>query len=122
AVLSMIRTPYDWNKIWIFMVDSEGNCLTDNCISEGDVVSMNTYEISYGKLSLYPNPTRERIYWNERHALQEIRVFDLFGRQVLDRTSDTIHSVDVGGLPDGTYILEGTDREGKVHRGRFILQ
>jgi len=122
AVLSMISTPYDWNKIWIYMVDSEGNCLTENCISEGDVVSMNTYEIKYEKLTLYPNPTRDRLYWRQDIALQDVRVYDIFGRPVIEVGGEPVFSLNLGTLPAGTYILQGQDRAGKNYRAKFILQ
>ena len=122
AVLSMITTPYDWNKIWIFMVDSEGNCLTDNCISEGDVVSVSNYEISYEKLTLYPNPARDRIYWNRDLSLQDIQVYDIFGRPVIEDRGEAVHSINLSTLPAGTYFLEGRDRGGQIYRGKFVKQ
>jgi len=122
AVLSMIRTPYDWNKIWIYMVDSEGNCLTDNCISEGDVVSMSNYEITYEKLKLYPNPACDRIYWRQDISLQDVRVYDIFGRPVIEEGGAAVFSLNLNKLPAGTYFLEGRDREGQIYRGKFVKQ
>jgi len=122
AVLSMISTPYDWNKIWIYMVDSDGNCLTENCISEGDVVSMNSYEITYDQLTLYPNPARDRLYWRQDIALQDVRVYDIFGRPVIEVGGEAVFSLNLGTLPAGTYFLQGTDRAGKNYRAKFILQ
>src|SRR6056297_2750541 len=122
AVLSMISTPYDWNKIWIYMVDSDGNCLTENCISEGDVVSMSNYEITYEQLTLYPNPARDRLYWRQDIALQDVRVYDIYGRPVIEVGGEPVLSLNLGTLPAGTYILQGQDRAGKNYRAKFILQ
>jgi len=122
AVLSMISTPYDWNKIWIFIVDSEGNCLTDNCISEGDVVSMNSYEVTYEQLTLYPNPARDQIYWNRGLTLRDVSVYDILGRQVLDQKGAALQSLDLSILSKGTYFLEGIDKEEQIYRGKFVKQ
>jgi hypothetical protein len=118
----MISTPYDWNKIWIFIVDSEGNCLTDNCISEGDVVSMNSYEVTYEQLTLYPNPARDQIYWNRGLTLRDVSVYDILGRQVLDQKGAALQSLDLSILSKGTYFLEGIDKEEQIYRGKFVKQ
>ncbi|NBC03632.1 MAG: T9SS type A sorting domain-containing protein [Bacteroidetes bacterium] len=122
AVLSMISTPYDWNRIWIYMVDSEGNCLTDNCISEGDVVSMSNYEITYDQLTLYPNPARDRLYWRQDISLQDVRVYDIFGRPVIEEGGEWVYSLNLSTLASGTYFLEGRDRSGQIYRGKFVKQ
>lgn len=120
AVLSMISTPYDYNKIWLFMVDSNGNCLTDNCISEGEVVGVSSYDVSYEKLKLYPNPSSGLLSWDDRIQLRQLTVYDLMGRKVLQYDGEWLNSIRVDHLSSGKYILLGSDREGRHYRTKFI--
>jgi hypothetical protein len=122
AVLSMITTPYDYDKIWLYMVDSNGNCLTDNCICEGEVVGVNSYEVSYERLKVYPNPTSGMLKWDDRIQLKQLTVFDLLGRKVLHSDDEWLNSIRVDHLSSGKYILLGVDREGRHYRTKFVKQ
>jgi hypothetical protein len=123
AVLSMINTSTDFNKIWIFMVDSNGNCLHEDCISEGGLVGFQTHEVNYNQLTLYPNPTSNIISWLSEIQLKEVKILDFLGRVVDERDPNLFsNELNVSGLSSGTYFILGKGIDDKIYRSKFIKQ
>lgn len=83
-------------------------------------------EINRQLLGIFPNPTSGDLRLKTGGELRNlsVRVFDLMGRNVIDRHYDLLPSnatIRTAGLPAGTYVLRLTDGEGRVAR-RFIKE
>lgn len=85
-------------------------------------VSVRTHERP-GALLLYPNPAHDLLYTNGDlfRADASYTVYDLSGRAVKTGKLSG-HSLRVGELPRGPYILTVSDREGGMHRGLWMRE
>src|SRR5690606_12346225 len=76
-----------------------------------DVVacSLNTPSFEKNKISIYPNPVADILYFDTTGSVDKILIFDMSGRTVLEE--NYLNSVSVSHLQRGTYILKiFTDR------------
>lgn len=76
-----------------------------------DVVacSLNTPSFEKNKISIYPNPVADILYFDTTGSVDKIMIFDMSGRTVLEE--NYLNSVSVSHLQRGTYILKiFTDR------------
>jgi len=122
AVLANVGLRGDYRKIWIFMVDSNGNCLHEDCISEGGLVGLQSREVSYHQLTLYPNPTSETLRWVQDIPFKEIKVLDMFGRVVHESKGEVIYELNISHVSSGTYILIGKGINDIIYRSKFVKQ
>ncbi len=73
------------------------------------------------ELSIFPNPVSEMIYIKCQLEMQEIGIFDIMGNQVETHiTDDDDVSLNVGGLPSGTYVLQIMCSDGTRLTRKFV--
>ncbi len=72
------------------------------------------------EVSLFPNPTADFLQVSSQSILQQINVFDLTGRIVLERgLNGNAERIDLSGLPAGTYIVRVSANDGE-HTSKVI--
>jgi hypothetical protein len=74
---------------------------------------------SYQNILVYPNPTSEKIYFDNNLTANRISIYSIHGSLML---SDVMkHELDISMLPGGVYFLEIVDNKvGKTFRSKFI--
>ena len=88
-----------------------------------------TSEISYqqSEIILFPNPTKGKLSFllpfggNMHLAVNQIEIYNLFGKQVLTVTGWGLTTVDCGLLPPGIYLLQATSGE-KIWRTKVVKE
>ena len=80
--------------------------------------SVGVSSIESANFEIYPNPANNFINVRGEAAMNEIRVLDLNGRNVMNvaLNGDTVAKVDVSGLSTGIYMLEIRTAEGSSFR------
>ncbi len=71
------------------------------------------------KLELYPNPINDRLYIETEVEIEEIVVYDVYGRVQNLRNSETQklrNSIDVSNLKSGIYFIKINTEEGNIVR------
>ncbi|RLA60941.1 MAG: hypothetical protein DRQ89_12085 [Epsilonproteobacteria bacterium] len=80
-------------------------------------------EIAESGFSIYPNPSRGQVNINfEDNAPKRIKVYDLNGKLVLNRTFENkLNQIDLSGQPKGVYFVSIND-SGKWRAEKLILE
>lgn len=87
-----------------------------------DVVSGVGVEPTVKQISIYPNPTSDRLYINSDKPLLSVQVFDMVGRLYLQKaTVSQSYELSMAQLPIGTYVVRVVDVEGRVAVGRCTV-
>lgn len=76
-------------------------------------------ELSENELIIYPNPVSDILFIRSETRLEEVRIFDLNGREVL-RTKNTI--IDLSSLETSIYLIEIKDEKGKMIRRKIMVE
>ncbi len=63
-------------------------------------------------ITLYPNPTTNRIYTQNKTIITEANVFDQMGRKVIELAANKTNYIDVAHLPAGNYFLKMNTEQG----------
>ena len=92
--------------------------------------AVSTKEEKEGEIFVYPNPSNDKlnISLNLAESVEQewkIRIFDLQGitrYKGIMLAYAYVHTIDVQGLAIGMYILELSDRNGKVLRRKFVKE
>lgn len=122
------------HDLWVLKVDSNG-CILPNC-SVTDTSFIWTAVENHGtkenisNLRLYPNPTSGKLVIDLAEALHSegtfrFKVIDMQARVYYQgeiQGLTTQHTIDVQNLGAGMYILELSDREGKVLWRKFVKE
>lgn len=95
----------------------------DDIEAEGNVA--NVSENNLTNISVYPNPSAERLYFKlvDKQPMN-IQIFNLLGLRVLDRAhvSDWQDGIDISNLPNGTYIWKVSSSMGEITKtGKFVV-
>ena len=61
------------------------------------------------KISIFPNPAKNQLYFKGFSQNFEVLVYDIVGKNILDETMDANASLDVSKLKSGIYILKFKD-------------
>jgi large repetitive protein len=92
--------------------DSNGDVLItdvgDNKIKKLNVASLSVTEfLNENEVTIYPNPTTDSIYIKNQENLQitSIKIFDLNGREILNRNEQINEKIDVSLQSKGLYML-----------------
>ena len=109
-------------------------CVSDssNHVTETVALGMEELKMENGKLKIYPNPTsgelRIEIAGQARNDVQgqarndnelkieNVEVFDVYGRKILNFPFSTFNSIDVSGLQAGIYFVRIATERGVVVR------
>jgi len=69
-----------------------------------------------GYLTVYPNPAKEElnIMTNIASSADHVRIADICGREIVSQVWDPGHSIYIGLLNEGIYILSTIDHEGSI--------
>ena len=70
---------------------------------------------------VYPDPAHDRITV-VGDALLSVRILGTDGRVVASHAMRGSHTVDIGALAPGTYVLQVLDIEGALRYGRFVKE
>ena len=81
---------------------------------EGDAIEEMTTS-----LSIYPNPVNDRLYIEAETEVEEVVVYDVYGRQQSTVNGQQTLSIDVANLNSGIYFVKVVTTEGEVVK-RFI--
>ena len=72
-------------------------------------------DISLEKITIYPNPVKDelQIESGEVH-IENVKIYDINGRNIANYTLSTAKSIDVSYLPSGTYFLKMQTASGEL--------
>lgn len=67
--------------------------------------NLTTQQSSENKITLFPNPTRDKLYWTSSDRVSSIRLCALDGRIILEKKQLDSNHLDLSNLPSGHYIF-----------------
>lgn len=70
------------------------------------IVSVNENITTNSKNSVYPNPSSGKIYLKNTFVQNEIQVFDMFGKIVLELPKGFHKEIDLSNFPNGVYLIK----------------
>lgn len=78
----------------------------------------------FQEVSVYPNPVGDLLYIQNETEMQEIRINNIVGQEVVRMNLDnrTFYELSTARLEKGVYILTVTNRNGQVGVAKFIKQ
>ena len=77
-------------------------------------VGIEELSLESGALKIYPNPTTGELkIKNYELKIENIEIFDVYGRQIFNFQFSTFNSIDVSGLPTGVYFVRVGNRMAK---------
>ncbi len=83
---------------------NQSQLFLDNIVVEN---SLSTPVPEQKSFSFYPNPVKDVLHISFTDAITQVTVYNLLGQNVLDASFNTTNaSVDVAGLPAGTYLVK----------------
>lgn len=80
-----------------------------------------TYD-SNEKLDIYPNPTENNLFIETEHKIEEIVIYDVYGRVSTVyrlQSTDFVHSIDVADLNAGIYFVKVVTDNNEIVK-RFV--
>ena len=89
--------------VWTVFDDSgnESECTFNVTVNEP--VGMKT--IRDKEISLYPNPVKQKIYLKSVENIQNVKIYDLTGKIVIEKTGLIGNEIDISNLFSGVYIV-----------------
>lgn len=73
------------------------------------------------RMSIWPNPASDRLYFNVGGGMDQLRILDQLGAVVLESgVSGDYGQVDVSGLPSGFYIVECSSTSTETRRSVVV--
>jgi hypothetical protein len=73
-------------------------------------------------INVYPNPARERIVIESSLVINELRVYDVYGRIMVSATSlESMYELNVNGWPNGIYFIRA-ELQGKIFTHSVVLK
>lgn len=94
------------------------NVLIPNQLS-CSVLSVENFFID-SNIKIYPNPTKDKIYFTNLKDISKVNVYDMIGKLVLSE-KPTDNYVNIQTLPNGNYIIE-IQSENKLYKSKIIKE
>ena len=118
--LKNILTKLDEGAIYDFEITTDTNTLGPNrfeiVMQKIPVPSLTDIDIS-----IYPNPTANRIWVNSKTNLKQVTIYSLNGVQLTYAMPNSkAYSFDMRLLPVGTYLVKTEDDKGIIHTQKVI--
>ena len=100
-----------YNEYYYVVVTDINGCKGASAWFHFDIRQVGVNNVNAPKFNIYPNPTTGKLYIDCAVKVRAI-VNDIAGRTILDQAD--AHSLDIGNLPDGTYLMTLYDEAGEV--------
>lgn len=88
---------------------------------EGEQIFTSVNELVDEKVRIFPNPASSIVTIEAGREYETVSVFDLTGKMVMQRTINTLTTLDISGLQSGLYMLRLEGNDSPVVR-KFIKQ
>jgi len=73
------------------------------------------------QFTVWPNPATDVVRIKSSKRLEQIRLMDIRGREILVQSSNAL-TIPLRGIPPGLYLLEATDKEGRRGVKKILVQ
>ncbi len=103
---------------WVLKIDACGNEIVTDCSLSG------LSELSErNKISIYPNPARDRIFLKAENAIQHAMIFDMNGKMVHNEifSGAQEQTLFIDHLPAGLYLVNAIDSKGIRSSARVVI-
>ena len=70
---------------------------------------------------IYPNPTSNKLFFNQKLRAQNISIYDLQGKRLFENTNFSGNEIDISKIKSGVYLLVISDNKIEVKRYKFII-
>jgi hypothetical protein len=104
---------------WVLKIDACGNEIVTDCSLSG------LSELSgRNKISIYPNPARDRVFLKAENAIQRAMIFDMNGKVVHDEifSGAQEQTLFIDHLPQGLYLVTAIDNKGVRSSTRVVVE
>jgi hypothetical protein len=104
---------------WLLKVDACGNEIITDCSLSG------VGELSgRNKISIYPNPARDRVFLKAENAIQHAMIFDMNGKMVHDEifSGAQEQTLFIDHLPQSLYLVTAIDNKGVRSSTRVVVE
>ena len=104
---------------WLVKIDACGNEIITDCSLSG------LSELSgRNKISIYPNPARDRIFLKAENAIQHAMIFDMNGKMVHNEifSGAQEQTLFIDHLPQGLYLVNAIDNKGIRSSARVVVE
>jgi hypothetical protein len=104
---------------WVLKLDACGNEIITDCSLSG------LSELSgRNKISIYPNPARDRVFLKAENAIQRAMIFDMNGKMVHDEifSGAQEQTLFIDHLPQGLYLVTAIDNKGVRSSSKVVVE
>jgi hypothetical protein len=104
---------------WVLKIDACGNEIVTDCSLSG------LSELSgRNKISIYPNPARNRVFLKAENAIQHAMIFDMNGKMVHDEifSGAQEQTLFIDHLPQGLYLVTAIDNKGVRSSSKVVVE
>jgi hypothetical protein len=104
---------------WLLKIDACGNEIVTDCSLSG------LSELSgRNKISIYPNPARDRVFLKAENAIQHAMIFDMNGKMVHDEifSGAQEQTLFIDHLPQGLYLVTAIDNKGVRSSSKVVVE
>ncbi len=108
-----------YEQPWVLKIDACGNEIITDCSLSG------LGELSgRNKISIYPNPARDRIFLKAENAIQHAMIFDMNGKMVHNEifSGAQEQTLFIDHLPPGLYLVNAIDSKGVRSSARVVVE
>jgi hypothetical protein len=97
------------NIIYLYLTNSEGSIATYTAST------LSNEDFNSTQFSIYPNPTTNLLHIEGKgEIIQNVEIFNLSGKRVLQINANDIKTIAVGHLDNGLYLLKIQTESGSV--------
>lgn len=109
---------WDFNQMFAYAILNEGitrEVIQSQAASPSDNTTSTTEVNTFKNLKIYPNPVNDLLNIDlERGEDSSAKIFDSFGKLLLEKTFDFQTQIDFSNFAQGLYFLEIKNKEGKA--------
>lgn len=74
------------------------------------------------QISFYPNPNQGTLFFDSVNEIQSVKLFDVYGRLIVEETNFNSNSMNISSLKSGIYIIKIEDKTTKLLTKKLILK
>jgi len=106
----------------IFSGNPSGNGIVyiDNVLFHQVVTSVESMEMK--DFLIYPNPTRNELYFTNSNEIQFIQIFSMSGKCEIKELNNHQEKLDISSLENGMYLILFFTKDGTAHQQKIVKE